>query len=182
MCLNVLTVQSRRGLLGLCWILALVLPARGAEPKAYLQTNISAAKIVEAPNGFAVEVTILASDFEEMFQNTMSERRGVDLSGPGLLEVEIGRFFAKRIVMRDQDGRSCSSKVERAGEDPANDEGVRVALSFECAGREVFYDASKFLSAHGARAWQVVTITRRDEHRQVMINAESPAPSITSPQ
>jgi hypothetical protein len=61
--------------------------------------------------------------------------------------------------MRDRDGRYCSSKVEHAGEDPANDEGVRVSLRFECTGREIFYDASKFLSAHGAGAWQVVTIT-----------------------
>lgn len=182
MCLVVLAIQPLRGLFGACCILALVLPARGAEPKAYLQTNISASKIVEAPGGFAVDVTILASDFEEMFQNTMAERRGVDLSGPGILEVEIGRFFVTRIVMRDREGHSCSSKVERAGEDPVNDEGVRVSLTFECTGREIFYDASKFLSAHGARAWQVVTITHGDTHRQVMINAESPAPPVSIPQ
>ena len=182
MCLTVLEVKPLPGLFGLCCVLALVLPACGTEPKAYLQTNISTAKIVEAPGGFTVDITILASDFEEMFQNTMAERRGVDLSGPGLLEVEIGRFFARRIVMRNREGQSCSSKADRAGEDPANDEGVRVSLRFECTGREIFYDASKFLSAHGARAWQVVTITRGDAHRQVMINAESPATPVCNPQ
>ena len=39
-----------------------------AEPKNYLQTNISAAKISVRDAVYTVDVQILASDFEEMFQ------------------------------------------------------------------------------------------------------------------
>lgn len=145
-----------------------------AEPKVYLQTDISAAKIVEVASGYAVDVTLLASDLEEMFIKSRAELRGVDLSAPGILEIEIGRYVAKRITMRDRDGNACASKVDRSGEDPANDEGVLVSLTFECAVKDVFYDASKFLAAHGPRAWQVVTIVQGNAQRQVMINAESP--------
>jgi hypothetical protein len=179
---EVLNIRLLRGLCVASGVLSLVLPACGAGPKTYLQANISAATIKEAPGGYVVNVTILASDFEEMFQNTAAERRGVDLSGPGILEVEIGRFFAKRIAMRDRDGNSCLSKVEQAGEDPSNDEGVRVSLTFQCANRDIFYDASKFLIAHGARAWQVVTVMLGDNHRQVMVNAESPPVPVSAPQ
>jgi hypothetical protein len=175
-------IRSLRGFFGVSGILLLLTPAWSLEQEPYLQTNISAAKIVEGPQGYTVDVKILASDFEEMFQNTMAERRGVDLSGPGLLEVEIGRFVAKRVVMRDSDGRLCQSKVNKAGEDPANDEGVRVSLTFECISHDVLYDASQFLSAQGARAWQVVTIIRGDKQRRVMIKSESPPTPLNASQ
>lgn len=165
-----------------CGVLSLLTPALAAEPKAYLQSNISTATIMEAPVGYSVEVTILASDFEEMFFKTAAERRGVDLSGPGILEVEIGRYFAKRIAMRDREGNPCASEVERAGEDAANDEGVRVSLTFRCASRDTLYDASKFLASQGARAWQVVTIINGGAHRQIMVNAESPPAPVSAPQ
>lgn len=149
-----------------------------AEPKVYLQNYISAAKIVEARDGYMVDVTLLASDMEEMFLSTAAERRGVDLSGPGILEVEIGKFVAGRIVLRDRDDHPCAVKVERSGEDPANDEGVLVALKFDCPTRDVVYDASRFLAAQGSRAWQVVTIFHGDAHVQVMLNAESPPAAL----
>lgn len=152
--------------------------AAAAEPTVYLQPNISGAKIVETREGYAVDVNILASDFEQMFQNTANERRGVDLSGPGILEVEIGRFFARRIVLRGRDGKDCAARVERSGEDPANDEAVLVSLKFDCATHDVLYDPSRLLAAHGPRAWQVVTIFHGASHRQVMLNVESPPAPI----
>lgn len=161
--------------------LSIAAPARPAEPKTYLQPNISAATIAETLQGYKVDVTILASDFEEMFLKTAAERRGVDLSSPGILEIEIGRFVAKRIAMRTRDGSPCASKVERAGEDPANDEGVRVSLTFECANRDAAYDASGFLATQGPRAWQVVTVLHGDTNRQVMLNSESPPAPVTPP-
>ncbi len=81
----------------------------------------------------------------------------------------------------DSDGKACASKVERAGEDPSNDEGVRVVLTFDCPSRNVIHDAGKFLAAQGARAWQVVTILRGDAHRQVLVNAESPPAPMIAP-
>ncbi|MCX7899797.1 MAG: hypothetical protein N2444_06925 [Methylocystis sp.] len=149
-------------------------PVAAEEPKSYIQKDISAAKIVENGDGYEVAVTILASDFEEMFQKSFNDRRGIDLSGPGILELEIGRFVAQRIAMRDRDGKLCPNKVERAGEDPANDEAVLVSLTFACASHDAAYDASKFLAAQSARAWQVVTIHHGKAHKQVMVNAESP--------
>lgn len=161
--------------------IAIASAAYGAEPTAYLQPNISSASVTETPRGYTVDVRILASDLEEMFLKSRAERRGVDLSSPGILELEIGRFFAKRIVLRNLDGSLCNSKVERAGEDPANDEGVRVTLAFECAGRDVVYDAASFLTTQGARSWQVVTIVHGDAHRQIMVNAESPPAPLNPP-
>lgn len=151
------------------------------EPKGYLQKDISTAKIIEGSRGYAVDVSILASDFEEMFQKSFNERRGVDLSEPGVLELEIGKFVADRVTMRDRDGTTCPSKVVRAGEDPGNDEGVLVSMTFECANHDAIYDASKLLAAQSARAWQAVTIGRGDTQRQVMVNAESPPVRVSEP-
>jgi hypothetical protein len=47
------------------------------EPKGYLQKDIATAKIIETSRGYAVDVSILASDFEEMFQKSFNERRGL---------------------------------------------------------------------------------------------------------
>jgi hypothetical protein len=151
------------------------------KPKGYLQKDIATAKIIETSRGYTVDVSILASDFEEMFQKSFNERRGVDLSEPGVLELEIGRFVADRVTMRHQDGTPCPSKVERAGEDPADDEGVLVSMNFECANHDAVYDASKLLAAQSARAWQAVTISRGDTQRQVMVNAESPPVRVSEP-
>lgn len=155
-------------------VLLLAPSTYAAEPKVYLQSDITAAKIMELEKGYVVDVTLLATDMEEMFMNSRAELKGIDLSSPGILEIEIGRYVAKRITMRDRDGNACASKVDRSGEDPANDEGVLVSLTFECAVKDVFYDASKFLAAHGPRAWQVVTIVHGKAQKQVRINAESP--------
>ena len=171
-------IPRREAFNALAAALFFAMSASAEEAKSYLQKDISAAKIDETSDGYTVDITILASDFEEMFQKAFNDRRGVDLSAPGILELEIGRFVAQRTAMHERDGKLCPNKVERAGEDPTNDEAVRVSLTFACANHDATYDASKFLAARSARAWQVVTINHGGAHRQVMINAESPPTSV----
>ena len=114
-----------------------------------------------------------------MFLTTRNERQEGDLNRPGALEREIGRLVAARVTMRDGDGGDCAKKIEKAGEDPANDEGVLVTLSFECARADASYDATKLLAAQSSRAWQVVTVMRGGTKRQLMINGESPPVAVT---
>lgn len=168
------SIGVRRSFAGAFCILSVGPSVHAAEPKIYLQTDISAAKVFETGNGYKVNVTLLASDLEEMFQKSRAEFRGVDLAAPGILEIEIGRFVSRRIEMRESGGSACASKVERSGEDPENDEVALVSLTFECATKDVVYDARKLLAAHGPRAWHIVTIFRGDAQRQIMLNAESP--------
>src|SRR5512136_955272 len=76
-------------------------PARAHTP------DISTAKIAPQANRvYVVDVGFLATDLERMFQETMDERASVDLSPPGVLEAEIGKFVAKRVAMRDDAGRA----------------------------------------------------------------------------
>lgn len=148
--------------------------AGAAVPNTYIQPDISAAKIFENNRNYTVEVSILATDFEEMFRRQLSGLGRIDLSGPGLLELEIGRFVARKIKMQSVEGAACQSKVEKAGEDPSNEEGVLVVLTFECATRDVVYDARELLASLGPRAWQVVTIIGDKAASQIMINASGP--------
>jgi hypothetical protein len=156
--------------------------AQSVESDALVQTNISAARIVENNNRYVVDITIMATDIEQMFQKAASERVGVDLSQPGALEREIGKFVGDRVAMHDNNGVPCARKVEQAGEDPANDEGVLVVLSFECAGNSVVYDVAKLLATQGPRAWQVVTIIHGNAKRQAMVNGESPPVGLSDAQ
>jgi hypothetical protein len=153
--------------------------ARSLEPDVFVQANISAAKIVESRNRYVVEVSMLATDMEQMFEKSGGERVGVDLSQPGAIEREIGKFVANRVAMRDNKGTPCARKVEQAGEDPKNDEGVLVVLSFDCAGGDATYDAAELLTTQGPRAWQVVTIIRGDAKRQVMVSGENSSVGVS---
>ena len=76
--------------------------------------------------------------------------------------------------LQSPEGVVCRGKVDKAGEDPTNDEGVLVSLVFDCKTSDVTYDARELLGALGARAWQVVTIVRGQQADQKMINADSP--------
>ncbi len=147
--------------------------AQSIESNVFIQPNISAARIVEDKSRYVVDITISAIDIEQMFQKSGGERLRVDLSLPGAVEREIGKFVENRVVIRNNNGAACASKVEQAGEDPKNDEGVLVVLSFECAGADAIYDATKLLVTQGPRAWQVVIIIRGDTKRQVMVNGEN---------
>lgn len=153
--------------------------AQSIESNAFIQANISAAKIVKNDNRYVIDIAILATDIEQMFQKYAQERVGVDLSPPGTLEREIGRLVGSRIEMRDDNKRACTSKVEQSGEDPTNDEGVLVVQTFECTGSNIVYDATKLLEALGPRAWQVVTIIQGSAKRQLMINSNSPPVSLS---
>jgi hypothetical protein len=115
------------------------------------------------------------------FKTQFNYKIYVDFTAPGILEIEIGRLLKRRIEMRERGGSACTSKVERSGEDPSNDEAVLVSLTFECATKDVVYDAQKLIAAHGPRAWQVVTIFQGDAQRQIMLNAESPPVPRGSP-
>ncbi|HYA79763.1 MAG TPA: HupE/UreJ family protein, partial [Methylocystis sp.] len=84
---------------------ALLLLALGLAAPANAHTpDISTAKIVQDGKTWTVDVGFLATDLERMFQETMSERADVDLSPPGALEEEIGKFVQRRVVMRDASG------------------------------------------------------------------------------
>ena len=163
-------------------MLAKIPLAQSLEPNVFIQTNISAARIVENKYRYVVEITILAADIEQMFLKSGSERVGVDLSQPGALEREIGKFVGNRVAMRNNNGTACARKVEQASEDPTNDEGVLVVLNFECAGNDAIYDVTKLLATQGPRAWQIVTIIRGDAKRQVMVNGENSSVGLSQAQ
>lgn len=148
--------------------------AQSVESNGLIQENISTAKITADGARYIIDISILATDLERMFAKTGIEREGVDLGHPGALEREIGGFVARRVTMRDASGAACATKVEHAGEDPGNDEGVLVELRFDCPSANASYDASKLLAVQSSRAWQVVTITRGAAKRQVMVNGDSP--------
>jgi len=148
--------------------------ARALESDGLIQENISTAKITADGAHYIVDILMLATDLEEMFLRTRKEHEDVDLNRPGILELEIGKFVAGRVTMRDGRGADCVKKVEKAGEDPSNDEGVLVELSFDCSRADATYDATKLLTTQSPRAWQVVTIMRGGARRQVMVNGESP--------
>jgi hypothetical protein len=147
--------------------------ATSPDAPAFVQPNISTSKIVMDNRRFTVDVTLLASDLEQMFLKSGGERLNVDLSQPGALEREIGKFVASRISMRDQTGGTCAAQVERAGEDPTNDEAVIVGLRFECADDDATYDATQLLAAQSSRAWQVVTLIRGGSRRQLFVHGDT---------
>ncbi len=147
--------------------------AQGADSNGYVQENISTAKITTDGKRYLVDIAMLATDVEQMFFKTARERQEGDLNRPGALEREIGRLVAARVAMRDGGGGDCAKKIEKAGEDPGNDEAVIVELSFECARAGASYDATKLLAAQSSRAWQVVTVLRGGTKRQLMVNGES---------
>jgi hydrogenase/urease accessory protein HupE len=145
-------------LLILCvgWSLGLAAPARAHTP------DISTAKIAPKQGGaYVVDVGFLATDLERMFQETMEERASVDLSPPGVLETEIGKFVARRVAMRDETGRACVANVDRSGEDPTNQDSALIVMRFDCQGAsgKIFYDATKLLAAQGSKGKHLVTLT-----------------------
>ena len=53
--------------------------AQSAKSDAFIQTNISAAKISQSDHRYIVDITLLASDFEEMFQAGSVIQRGISI-------------------------------------------------------------------------------------------------------
>lgn len=156
----------------------LVAPAMAHTP------DISTGKIVPQDNHiYAVEVGFLATDLERMFQDTMSERIGVDLSAPGALEAEIGKFVEKRVAMRDGTGRACVAKVIKSGEDPTNQDSALIAMRFDCGGTTgtLFYDATKLLAAQGAKGKHLVTLEGSENAGQTMLYPDDPPLDLSKP-
>ncbi|HEY8161469.1 MAG TPA: HupE/UreJ family protein [Methylocystis sp.] len=154
-----------------------------AAPALAHTPDISTGKIApQAERVYAVDVGFLATDLERMFQDTMDERAGVDLSPPGALEEEIGKFVARRVAMRDETGRACMAKVQKAGEDPTNQDSALIVMRFDCAGAsgKVFYDASKLLAAQGSRGKHLVTLLGENAG-ETMLYPQNPPLDLSKP-
>ena len=146
--------------------------------------DISTAKIIgKQDQVYVVEEGFLATDLERMFQDSMSERAGVDLAEPGVLETEIGKFVKQRVAMRDEAGRACVGHVEKSGEDPTNADSALVVLRFDCAGaaNPLFYDATKLLQAQGARGKHLVTMGDAKDAGQMMLYPADPPLDLSKP-
>jgi hydrogenase/urease accessory protein HupE len=154
--------------------LGLAVPALAHTP------DISTGKVEEKDGGFTVDEGFLATDLERMFQETMAERASVDLSAPGVLEEEIGKFVRNRVFMRDAAGKVCRATVEHAGEDPTNQDSALVVLRFACPGL-VTYDATKLLQAQGARGKQLVTLKSGANAGEIVLDGKNPPLDLTKP-
>jgi hydrogenase/urease accessory protein HupE len=157
--------------------LACAAPARAHTP------DISTGKIAPGDGRvYRVDVGFLATDLERMFQDTMDERASVDLSAPGALEGEIGKFVARRVAMRDESGRACVTTVEKSGEDPTNQDSALVVMRFDCASTtgKVFYDVTKLLAAQGSKGKHLVTLTGENAG-ETMLYPQNPPLDLTQP-
>lgn len=155
-----------------------LLPAEAHTP------DISTAKITPQDNRvYLVDVGFLATDLERMFQDTMNERADVDLSPPGVLETEIGKFVAKRVAMRDETGRACIASVEKSGEDPSNQDSALVVMRFDCASAngKAHYDATKLLAQQGAKGKHLVTVIGGDNAGETMLYPTDPPLDLSKP-
>lgn len=134
--------------------------------------DISTGKIVaQKDRVHRVDIGFLATDLERIFSETMTERSGVDLSQPGVLETEIGRLIQRRVSMRDAEGRACSSRVDYAGEDKTNADSALVVLLLDCSNAPgiLFYDATKLLAAQGPKGKHLVTVGDGPDAGQTML-------------
>ncbi len=123
--------------------------------------DISSGRIVpEADDQYRVDVGVLGTDVERMFQETQSERADVDLSPPSVLEQEIGKFIERRVQLRNAEGELCKSRVGSVGEDPTNPYDAKIVLRFDCRGvpGQIFYDPGRLLRTQGARGKHLVSI------------------------
>lgn len=169
-----------RRLAALTW---LCVGAALASPALAHTPDISTGKIApQAGRVYMVDVGFLATDLERMFQDTMDERMGVDLSPPGVLEAEIGKFVAKRVAMRDESGRACLSSVTKSGEDPTNQDSALIVMRFDCASTtgKVFYDATRLLAAQGSKGKHLVTLLG-ENGGETMLYPQNPPLDLTQP-
>jgi len=164
---------------------ALIICSAGLAAPALAHTpDISTGKIAPQANRvYVVDVGFLATDLERMFQETMAERADVDLSPPGVLEAEIGKFVAKRVAMRDESGRACVGNVEKAGEDPTNQDSALVVMRFDCGGTtgKVFYDATRLLQAQGSKGKHLVSLTAAENAGETMLYPQDPPLDLSRP-
>lgn len=146
--------------------------------------DISTAKIQPKDNrAYVVDVGFLATDLERMFQETMGERADVNLSPPGVLEAEIGKFIEKRVAMRDETGRACLANVQTSGPDPINQDSALIVLRFDCAATsgKILYDATGLLVAQGAKGKHLVTLSGTQNAGETMLYPADPPLDLSKP-
>ncbi len=158
--------------------LFLPLPAEAHTP------DISTGKIAPQANRvFVVDIGFLATDLERMIRDTMSERADANLSIPGVLETEIGKFVARRVAMRDDSGRACVTAVEKSGEDPTNQDSALVVLRFDCSSvsGKTLYDATRLLAQQGPKGKHLVTVVGGDNVGETMLYPTDPPLDLARP-
>jgi len=164
----------------LCWSVL----GFAAAPALAHTPDISTGKIAKPKDGvYVVDVGFLATDLERMFQETMSERSGVDLSAEGALEAEIGKFVQRRVALHDDQGRVCIGQVDKSGEDPTNQDSALVVLRFDCANLagKVLYDATKLLQAQGAKGKHLVSLVSGPNAGETMLYPTDPPLDLSKP-
>ncbi|MDJ0448919.1 HupE/UreJ family protein [Methylocystis sp. JR02] len=154
-------------------------------PAAAHTADISSARVVpEGESKFRVDVGVLGTDIERMFQETQAERAGVDLSPPGVLEQEIGKFIQSRVSLQNEGGVTCKSEVGSVGEDPTNPYDAKIVLHVDCAEApgQIFYHPEKLLAAQGARGKHLFSVGEKKESDQLteaQKRGAEPAPGQT---
>lgn len=136
-------------------------------PAAAHTADISSARVVpEGESKYRVDVGVLGTDIERMFQETQAERAGVDLSPPGVLEQEIGKFVQSRVSLQNEGGVACKSQVGSVGEDPSNPYDAKIVLHFDCteAPGQIFYHPEKLLAAQGSRGKHLFSVGEKKEN------------------
>jgi len=131
--------------------------------------------------GWTVEIGFLATDLERMFQETMNERANVDLSRPGVLEDEIGKFVARRVAMHDAGGRTCGGQGRDGGRRP-EDPGQRAHRAEFQLLRRLHHIRRDETPGRARPARQaVVTLTGVKNAGQTMLNGASKPLDLTKP-
>jgi len=168
----------KRALICLLLALGLYTPAHAHTP------DISTGKIAAQANRiYVVDIGFLATDLEKIFQATMAERIGADLSVPGVLETEIGKLVSKRVKMGGETNRHCPATIEKSGEDPTNQDSALVVLRFDCGAAEgqIFYDARQLLAAQGSKGKHLVTLTGTANSGETMLYPNDPELDLSKP-
>jgi hydrogenase/urease accessory protein HupE len=78
--------------------------------------------------------------------------------------------------MRDAGGRACMANVEKAGEDPTNQDSALIVMRFDCSGTsgQIFYDATKLLAAQGSKGKHLVTLTGENAGETMLYPTDPP--------
>lgn len=153
----------------------------GAPARAHT-ADISSGRVVpQGGDKYRVDIGVLGTDIERMFQETQSEREGIDLSPPGALESEIGKFIQRRVELQNEAGETCASRVDSVGEDPTNPYDAKIVLYFDCSQTrgQIFYHPEKLLKAQGARGKHLFGIGERsatEELTDAQKRGAEPAP------
>lgn len=173
------TLSSYKALISSIAILMLTSASEAVENKVFVQENISSAEILPISDGYSIHIRFIASDIEEMFQNTMQDRVGIDLMKAGVVENQVGLMVLKRVSLKTMNGNDCEKSLKKSGEDSNNDELVSISLEFKCKDKIVYYSPKDLLAIHSPKSWQIVTYSENNKPTQKMLNANSEPLEIT---